>query len=54
MVQESILVRSQMSNPFDERNPYASIPEYRVKNEDGDKISSWEVPLADFESFLNT
>lgn len=53
VVQESMLVRSQLSKPFDERNPYASIPEYRATNEEGDEISSWEVPWADFESFLD-
>ena len=54
VVQNSILLLRELPRPFSLRDPYASVPPYRDRNEDGYPISEWTLPLTDLRAFLAT
>ena len=51
-IQHHILFFSELPSPFDEDNPFSSVPERRVVDEDSNRISEWSVSIKDLESFL--
>jgi hypothetical protein len=51
-IQNHILFFDQLQSPFDERNPFSSVPERQTTNEDGDGISEWSVRINELEEFL--
>ena len=54
VLQNKMLVLSSPSVAFDERGIDASVPVYREYDEDGDRISQWEMPRKHFSAFLDS
>lgn len=48
-VQNQILFFDRLSRPFDEKRPVTSVGERTTHSEEGQKISEWVVPLAEFK-----
>jgi hypothetical protein len=51
-VQNQILFFEQLDKPFSELNPYDFIGNRATINDDGNKISEWDVPLDDIKFHL--
>lgn len=45
--QNHVLFTSEVRGTFDPNDPYFHVPERRVTNEDGERISEWVVPFGD-------
>jgi hypothetical protein len=52
-IQDSLLLMNSLPRPFTPDDPYRFIPKHERVNEDGDTISEWTLPLADFKEFLD-
>lgn len=50
-IQNHILFFDKLQSPFDESNPFSSVPERRTINEDGDNISEWLVSIDEVRHF---
>lgn len=50
--QNQILFFEQLSAPFNENDPFASIKERETVTEEGHQISEWSVPISDLRDFL--
>ena len=53
-IQNAIRFFEQLDTPFDEENPYPSVPPRRTVSEDGEVISEWSASLNDLKDFLRT
>jgi len=51
-IQNQILFFDQLRSPFDERNPFLSVPEHQTIGEDGNSISEWSVQINVLEEYL--
>jgi CdiI N-terminal domain len=51
-IQHHILFFDTLSSPFNQNDPYSSIPRRRIIDEDGNHLSEWSVTTKDIESFL--
>jgi hypothetical protein len=51
-VQHHILFFNKLSSPFDENEPFCSVPRRKVVDENGDQLSEWSVSVTDIETFL--
>ena len=50
---EQMLFSSQLSEPFDIADSYVHVSEYHEVNEDGHRLSEWEVSVSDIAAFLD-
>jgi hypothetical protein len=50
--QSALLPLRHLASPFDTRNPYGAIPQYRSKSVEGYDISEWTIPTVDVRAFL--
>lgn len=50
--QNNYMAFDQLDSPFDENNPYLSISDREICNEDGEDISEWSIDLETITSFL--
>lgn len=51
---EQLLFLSELSEPFDPANPYVHVGEYYNEvDEDGHRVSEWEVSVSDMAAFLD-
>jgi contact-dependent growth inhibition (CDI) system CdiI-like immunity protein len=50
--QNHILFLNELKTPFDPNDPFPFVPERKMFNVDGEKISEWSASIADLESFL--
>lgn len=51
-VQHHILFFNKLSSPFNEKDPFSSVPQRRVVDEDGNQLSEWSVSVKEIETFL--
>lgn len=51
LFQNHLMQFDKLDSPFDPRNPYPHIPEFKEENEAGQKISTWSVPLDEIKHF---
>ncbi len=51
-VQNGILFFEQLNQPFSVEDPFASIPQRRVRTPEGVPISEWEIGYSDVSQFL--
>jgi len=51
-MENQLLFFDQLKSPFSVANPWDSIRDRRIVNDEGDKISEWAVPIASFVDFL--
>jgi hypothetical protein len=52
-IQNHILFFDSLSSPFNQNDPFPSIPKRRLVDEDGNHLSEWSVSIKDIESFLH-
>ncbi len=52
-IQNQILFFDQLLLKFNEQDPFSSVSERRILDDDENKISEWSVPVADIEIFYN-
>ena len=50
--QNHILFFDKLKSPFDERNPFLTVPERQTVDEDGNNISEWTVHISELMEFL--
>jgi hypothetical protein len=53
-IQNQILFLDELPLPFDENDPFSSVPERRTTSDRGELLSEWSVPLEDLKTFLLT
>jgi hypothetical protein len=53
-VQNQLLLFDQLVVAFNEANPYIHIGERTTENEEGQRISQWQVSLSDIEDFITS
>jgi hypothetical protein len=51
-IQNQILFLDELPLPFNENDPFSSIPERRTISDGGELLSEWSVPLEDLKTFL--
>jgi|SRR5262245_37081281 len=51
-IQNHILFIDQLQYQLDERNPFSSVTERQIIDEDGNRISEWSVQINELEEFL--
>ena len=51
--QNHILLLNELKTPFDPNEPFRFVPERRIINSDGEKISEWSASIADLQYFLS-
>lgn len=54
LVHNQLLFLDQLSHDFSVDAPYAHIPVYSNRNEEGDELSEWKTTMADIEVFLES
>ena len=52
-VQHHLLLRDQMTDPFDVRDPYRHIRERRTVSDDGKPVSEWEIDVNEVLAFAS-
>jgi hypothetical protein len=52
LVQNHLLLLTELKERFDPNNPYRFISEYGNRSEDGEPISEWKVSIGDISTFL--
>lgn len=51
-VQNGMLFFGQLQGSFDPENPFPSVPDRTMINEDGERVSEWSLPVSDLQAFL--
>ncbi len=51
-IQHQILFFKNLSSPFNESDPFSSVPKRQRVDEDGNRISEWAVSIKEIEAFL--
>ena len=51
-IQHQILFFNNLSCPFNENDPFSSVPKRQLMDEDGNRISEWAVSIKEIEYFL--
>ena len=51
-VQHALLLFDQLITPFDPSEPWISVPERTVRDEDGFRLSEWHVRVSDLSDFM--
>ena len=52
-IQNQILFFKNLPSPFNENDPFSSVPARQRMDEDGNRISEWAVSIKEIEAFLN-
>ncbi|WP_435604310.1 hypothetical protein [Streptomyces sp. bgisy130] len=53
-VQNSVIFLDELSEKFNEREPWRSTPPHDLIDEDGNQISQWETQISDVRKFLDS